>query len=227
MKNKKLYIIIALVIIIGGYYWYKSTHTTSTAVTYKTSAAEKGTLTTSISGSGNVIVDQSVNIDPTITGTVTGLAVNIGDQVKKGQVLFSIINDQLGINVSSALNSTIQSQQSVESAKASQKQAKYNKDHAAKGTTLAQRAILNNQYQSANIALDAAQQNITVAKAKYQSALTDAAKKNVVAPTSGTVNAINVKNGDDLSKLSSGSSRRMLCEYPRASSSIWPLPVAL
>ena len=206
MKMKKAYIvIIAVVIIAGGYYWYKKTHTVSTAVTYKTATVAKGTLTTSVSGSGNVIVDQSVNIDPIITGTVANLAVNIGDSVKKGQTLFTIVNDQLKISVSSAYSSYLQSQQSVESAKASEKQARYDYDHKTGGS--AQERILNNQLEAAEQALGVSNQNVTVAKAKYQSALSDAGKANVTAPTSGTVNSINIKNGDDLSKLSSGSSR--------------------
>lgn len=203
---KKTYIaIIAVILVVGGYYWYKKTHTTSTAVTYKTTAVEKGTLTTSISGSGNVVVDQSVNIDPTITGTVANLAVNIGDQVKKGQTLFTIVNDQLSISVSSAYNSYLQAQKSVESAKSSQKQAKQAYDKRTSGDV--KERILNNDLQAANVSLEAAEQNIGVSQAKYKSALSDAAKRTVVAPSDGTVNAINIKNGDDLSKLSSGSSR--------------------
>jgi len=206
MKMKKSYVaIFAIIFILGGYYWYKKAHTTNTTVAYKTTAVAKGTLTTSISGSGNVVVDQSVNIDPTITGTVANLAVNIGDSVKKGQTLFTIVNDQLNISVSSAYSSYLQSQQSVESAKASEKQARYNYEHNTDGS--AQERILNNQLESAKQALEVANQNVIVAKARYLSALSDANKANVTAPTSGTVNAINVKNGDDLSKLSSGSSR--------------------
>jgi multidrug efflux pump subunit AcrA (membrane-fusion protein) len=192
MKMKKTYIAIIVVIIIaGGYYWYKKTHTTSTAITYKTAAVEKGTLTTSISGSGNVIVDQSMNIDPTITGTVTNLSVSIGDSVKEGQALFTIINDQLSISAASAKNAYLQSQQSVELAKASLKQAQYDYDHNNSGS--AQERILNNQLEAAKISLETAKQNVNISQAKYQSALSDAGKSKVTAPTSGTVNAINIK----------------------------------
>jgi RND family efflux transporter MFP subunit len=205
-KLKKWQIAVAIIVVVGGgYYWYQKAHAPSTQLQYVTAPAEKGTLTTSVSGSGNVVVDQSENIDPTITGTVSNLAVNVGDKVKKGQILFSIVNDQLGIAASSAATSVTQSQQSLESAKAAQKQAQYNYDHNSSG--LAQKKILNNQLQAANTSLDAAQQNIDVANEKYQSALSDVAKMSVTAPIAGTVNAVNIKNGDDLSKLSSGSSR--------------------
>lgn len=196
-------IIIVLIIIGGGYYWYRAANQTTTPVQYKTATVEKGTIATSISASGNVVVDQSVNIDPTITGTVSNLSVNVGDSVKKGQLLFNIINDQLGIDAASSSTSLMQSKQSLESAKASEKQAEYDLDHNHSG--LATKNILENKLNAAKISLNAAKENVKVVEAKYQNALMDAKKRNVVAPINGTVNAVNIKNGDDLSRLSSSS----------------------
>lgn len=207
LKNKPAVIIGAIIIIGGGYLWYQKTHPAAAPAQYVTSAAEKGTLTTSVSGSGNVVVDQSVNIDPTITGTVTDLAVNVGDKVKKGQLLFQIVNDQLGVSADQAQSSLIQAQSSLQSAKAGKKQAQYNLDHNHSG--LSQKNILENQLSAAKISLEAAEQNVIVAQAQNRKALSDSAKRNVKAPIDGTVNAVNIKNGDDLSKLSSGSSRQV------------------
>jgi RND family efflux transporter MFP subunit len=205
IKKRKYQIIAVILMVGGGYYWYQQTHKVATAVQYKTTAAEKGKITTSITGSGNVIVDSSANIDPTITGTVASLAVNIGDKVKKGQTLFTIVNDQLSVDADQAQVSYAQARGSLQSAKASKKQAQYDLNHNHSG--MAQKNILEDKLSAAKISLDAAEQNVIVAESKYRNALSDSAKRNVVAPISGTVNAINVKNGDDLSKLSSGSSR--------------------
>ena len=98
MAKKPMVIIAILIIIGGGYYWYSKANTKTAAVTDKTAIVEKGTLVSSISASGNVIVDQSATVDPTITGTVANLLVNVGDKVKKGQTLFTIINDDLNVN---------------------------------------------------------------------------------------------------------------------------------
>jgi len=175
-KKKYLWGAIALVIIGGGYYWYKKTHPAVAPVEYRTATAEKGTLTTSITGSGNVIVDQQANIDPTITGTVANLAVGIGDPVKKDQALFTIKNDDLDA--------------SLIKAKASYLSAKKTNDSEATHTRITQI-------------------NFEAAKVDYENKKTDAAKRNVTAPITGTVNEVNIKNGDDLSKLSSGSSRQV------------------
>ena len=123
-KKKYLYWgIITLAIAGGSYWWYSQSKSTTNKVQYVTATAEKGTLTSSVSASGNVIVDQSSNIDPTITGTVANLAVNVGDKVTKGQFLFNIVNNDLSVAVSKSTTSLAQAQSSLESAKASKKQA--------------------------------------------------------------------------------------------------------
>jgi HlyD family secretion protein len=211
MKIKKSYAVIAAIILIGGgYYWYQKAHQAPTAVQYVTAVAEKGTLTTSVSGSGNVIVDQSVNIDPTITGTVSSLAVNIGDKVKKGQILFAIVNDQLGVSADQAQASFLQAKSSVESSEVSVKQAQatYSADKkSGSGVSDKQKSTDKEKIDAAKQALTASQQNLSASQSALQFQLQNAGKRMVTSPMAGTVNAVNIKNGDDLSKLSSGSSR--------------------
>lgn len=208
IKKKKWQIIVAVVLLFVGYYWYQSTHATTAQLQYVTTPAEKGTLTTSVSGSGNVIVDQSVNIDPTITGTVSNLAVNIGDKVKQGQTLFSITNDQLGVTSDQATASYSQSQSSLESAQANVKQSKATYDADKKnGASSKQKSADKDKIEAAQQALDAAEQSLKASGSNLNYQQQQAGKRSVVAPIAGTVNAINIKNGDDLSKLASGSSR--------------------
>lgn len=201
-KIRKRYLLIGFIVLIaGGYYWYSKSKSTSTDITYKTATAEKGTLTTSISASGNVIVDDSATVDPTITGTVYGLAASVGDTVKKGQLLFMIENNDLGIEADRAYSSYLQAQASLETAKASKKEAKNNYEDANSDT----RTIMKKRLDAAEISLDAAEKNVQTGLASYNNALSDAGKRKVVSPIDGTVNEVNIKNGDDLSRLSSNS----------------------
>ena len=211
LKLKKWQIILGVIVIGGGgYYWYTKANSTSTQVQYVTTAAEKGTLTTSVATSGNIVVDQSVNIDPTITGTVANLSVAVGDKVKKGQALFTIVNDQLGVSAAQAQTSASQSENSLTSAMISWNQAKatYAADKKSGSTVSAkQRAVDKQKADAAEAAITAAEQATTASDLGLQYQLQTAGKRSVVAPSDGTVNAVNIKNGDDLSKLSSGSSR--------------------
>ncbi|MCX6763453.1 MAG: efflux RND transporter periplasmic adaptor subunit [Candidatus Moranbacteria bacterium] len=202
-KNKKFIIAAIIIIIAGGYYWYSKSKSGSKAIQYVTEAAAKGTLTSSISASGNIIVDQQATVDPTISGTVANVAVKVGDSVKKGQLLFTIINDQLGTTASKSLASLISAQQSFESAQANKKQASYDLNHNTLGSQ--NKAILKEKNEASKISVSAAQQSLTAAQSAYRDASSDAAKRKVTAPIDGTVNAVNVKNGDDLSRLSSNS----------------------
>lgn len=216
MKLKKSHIVaIVVVVVLGGYYWYQKSHSSTTPTQYVTSTAEKGTLITSVSGSGNVIVDQIANVDPTIGGTVANLAVAVGDTVKPGQLLFTIVNDQLGVNVAKAVASLDQAQNAVDSAEVTKRSAKADLDSAKKknretsGTyTRRQIQVLEDKIDIADEGITNAEKDLAATKADYNNQISIAAKRKVTAPIGGTVSAVNVKNGDDLSKVSSSSTRQ-------------------
>lgn len=204
-KHKYVSIAVIIVLIAGGYYWYNKSKSDNKAVQYKTAKVERGTLTTSVSGSGNVIVDSSANVDPTITGTVRSLSVSVGDKVKKGQFLFEIENDDLAPNVTKAYSSYLQSLASLETAKANKKEAKENYEDA----NSSEKSIYNKKLEAAEISVTVAEENIKYALKNYQNEKKNYSDSKVISPIDGTVNEINIKNGDDLSKLSSGSSREV------------------
>lgn len=116
--NKRAWLIVAIVIlaVVGGIWWYKA-KSSKGSVTYQTAQVSKGTLVVSVSGTGNVIVDKKANVNPGISGEVKDLSVGVGDQVKKGQLLFRVVNDQLDIAVNKANVSYLQAQQALENAK--------------------------------------------------------------------------------------------------------------
>ena len=202
-KIKKSYIVIVIIVLIaGGYYWYSKSKSATTTVSYKTAKIEKGTIVSSVSSSGNVIVDQVSNIDPTISGTVYNLSVSVGDKVKKGQLLFMIDNNELSIDAEKSYSSYLQSKASLETAKASKKEAKNNYEDASSS----QESIMKKKYEAAQISLEVAERNVQTSWESYQNSLEDASETKVTSPIDGTVNEINIENGDSLNKTSSNSS---------------------
>ncbi len=130
-RHKRYVMVIVLVLLAGGYFAYARARAGGTDVQYVTAAATKGMIASSVAGSGNVTVGESANVNPSVSGTITNLAVRLGDNVKKGQVLFDISNDQLDVNTSKSYGSYLQAEQSLTSANAQLQQAQYDLDNAS------------------------------------------------------------------------------------------------
>lgn len=207
-QRKFVSAVVIIILIVGGYYWYSKSKSGTAAIQYKTVIAEKSSLTTSVSGSGNVTVDQLASIDPTISGTVAGLAVNVGDSVKKGRLLFTIINNDLTVSSAKSVASLQQSKNSLESAELQVEQAKADYDAAKKDDTSThdERDILKDKIAIAKNGVVASQKSYAATLADYNNQQSIAGERKVLAPIDGTVSAINIKNGDDLGKSASSSS---------------------
>lgn len=210
MKMRKQYwVVIVVFVLVGGWYWYSTSQSDMSTTRYITQPVEKGVLKTSITGTGNVVIDQSATVDPTISGTVENLAVKVGDQVKKGQVLFTIDNDQLGVSAAKAGVSFRSAEQSILSAQASRKSARADLDQAERGSNKSsrqERDVLEKKLDAAKVGEDVATRNLEVARLDYLNQMSIAAKRIVKSSIDGTIQEVNIKNGDDLSRISSGSS---------------------
>ncbi len=195
LKNHPYISAVAAILLLWGIYAYRSGSQSGTGQPqYTTAAVTKGTISASISGSGNVQVDSQANIDPSITGTVANLAVSVGDSVKKGQLLFTIDNDQLSVGAA-------QAESSLSNAQSSLAQARTNVYAAKEGNTRSRDLDLLRQK------VTIAEQSLAATELSHDKALSDAAKRRVTSPIDGTVNSVNIKNGDDLANISSGSGR--------------------
>ena len=118
MKNLFLYFwrhkILSLVILAvlggGGYYGYNKWFAVKTTVRYVTSASERGVLSTSVSGTGQVSATNQVDIKAKVSGDVVSVAaVSVGDPVKTGTLLASL-------DARDALKSVRDAQANLESA---------------------------------------------------------------------------------------------------------------
>lgn len=215
MKKKKLFIwlLIGIVILGGGYYWYKKRSSSDTAVRYITEPAKKGTLSSTIVASGSIVVDDQETVDPTISGTIADLSVKVGDTVKKGDYLFSVINDDLDASVAQATASYQQALNNLESAK-NQKlsaEAEYRvadkKDDKDDDTyTKRQLEVIKNKISLADGEIIQAQKNLSASAASYRNVVSDAGKRKVSSPIAGTIIEVSIKNGDELGSSNNNAS---------------------
>ncbi len=87
-NHKKIALAISLAIISLVYYIYTQGATSTT--TYQYTTVKQGTLSSTISGTGQVISNSQVDLKPKVNANVTGVYVRAGDRVKSGQVLFRL-----------------------------------------------------------------------------------------------------------------------------------------
>jgi HlyD family secretion protein len=102
-NNKKLVGIIIAVLIIG---WlaYRHYNTAASPTRYLTAAAQKQTVISTVSGTGQVSEDRSVNITPQSAGKLTAVNFKQGAQVKTGNVIAIVdeTNNTLSLNQAKA-----------------------------------------------------------------------------------------------------------------------------
>jgi HlyD family secretion protein len=85
---RKHLVISALIVALigGGVWWYRSKNTAAAPPQYLTAAVERGTLSTSISGSGQVSASSQIDLKPEVSGKVISVSVHNGDAVTQGQL---------------------------------------------------------------------------------------------------------------------------------------------
>ncbi len=88
--HKTISIVGLIVILLVGYWGYGKLTSTSGETRYVTATVAKGTIISSVSGSGQVSASNQIDIKPKVSGTITGVNVTPGSNVKDGQTLFVI-----------------------------------------------------------------------------------------------------------------------------------------
>ena len=173
---------IAVIILAGGgYYFYSASTSNKNETRYFLSAAEKGTLIVSVSGSGNIETADSSDASSDISGEIESVKESVSKaklgRAQKYQEYYDLKQKQKS-NPENVSNLDIKiSAQKVRDA-----------DFAIKSAEI--------KVKEANLALDQAKEN--------------AAARIIKAPISGTITALNIKIGDDLGTASSSSARGSL-----------------
>ena len=180
-----------------------------------TAEVTRGDLTSSVSVTGAAQPASSVYVTPEVSGIVQDLRVSEGDTVGKGDVLFSLKNDSLDRavadaqrQVSDAQAQVNTAQRGVDSANAAYKKALDAWNSAPDAETQAGLADPDSLYgdvQTANDGLNSARSALDSASQALADAKAQAAKRMVTAPASGSVVAVNARNGAAYGDATGGS----------------------
>jgi len=87
LKKKSVIALIVIAAGVGGYYIYKNATKVPVTTRYVTAAAAKGTISVSVSGTGQVSSSNQVNINPQVGSTITSLPVKVGQKVAAGDII--------------------------------------------------------------------------------------------------------------------------------------------
>lgn len=206
-KHRVLAGTVALVLVGAGVWtWYALTHKEA-ETTYKTATVSKGTVTTTVSATGNIAAVSSASITPSISGTVENVAVKVGDTVVAGQTLFTIDNDSLDLAVSKAAIAVQEARQKINEDINAITQAQENLTitNADEKATTSQKTAAALKVSSAELALKSDRVSLLSAQQEYSEAVKTAAKRTVVATIGGTITALSVANGDTAGSSSTNS----------------------
>lgn len=164
--------------------------------------------------SGNVLAWQEAIIGPEISNyRITEINVQVGDRVRKGQVLARIASDTVESEVAEAKASVAELQASAEEAKANAARAR---DLKAQGFYSSQ---LNTQYQTAE---HTAVARLAAGRARLQAATLKMSKTGVLAPDDGIISARSAtvgsltQPGQELFRLIRGGRLEWRAEVPAA-----------
>lgn len=148
-STKKKIIALALVL-AGGYYYYASSKTEVTPTSYILGTAQKGTIITTVAGTGQVLSSNQVDIKPLVSAYVTKINVKQDQAVKAGDVLVQLDDKDLRVQVKNAKNS-------LDSARA-------NLAIKLAGPTAENEKIQKNSVNTAKLAYDNAVKNLDTVK---------------------------------------------------------------
>ncbi|MFA5188787.1 MAG: efflux RND transporter periplasmic adaptor subunit [Patescibacteria group bacterium] len=112
IKHKIIIGLIIIMLAVGGYFIVKSLTSAPAATRYVLAAVEKGTIITSVSGTGQISATNQVDVKAKASGDLYNVAIVAGQEVKNGAILAQI-------NAKEALKTVRDAKANLDSAKLS------------------------------------------------------------------------------------------------------------
>lgn len=190
--------IIFMMMALVGWKKYQGEHN---AAAVEISVATQGMLADTVLASGNFIFNEQINIRPQVSGQVEQLFVEEGDYVEKGQLLMQLDPEAYQAEVERAQAEVNARKIDIESAKEQldnlEKQLVRKQTLLAKG--LEQQEVvddLDSKVDVASIQVRASVANLERSQAALKFVQDQLAKTSFIAPMSGLVSSLDIKEGE-------------------------------
>lgn len=193
---------VAALIVVGiGFFFFGRDGATATK--YTTQEVSKGSLTVTITATGNLEPRNQVDIGSELSGTVRSVFVDVNDQVKEGQVLAILDTSRLQAQVLQAQSSLASAEARVLQSEAGEKEARANYARLQKVRELSGNRLPSQQdldVAEAAVAraageAAAARASVAQSRANLEAVRTDLGKAQVRSPINGVVLVRSVEPG--------------------------------
>jgi len=208
LRRRRGWIGLGIVVALAAtaYLVYRDAQPAESQVTYQTDTATVGTISVTVSGTGNVELADTTEVYPDVSGALASIAVDEGSRVATGTVLFTLDSSDAEATTAQAYSSYLQAQQGVAQAKPQLSRAENNLANVqtgAKETTPSASAddveLAELEVDAAEAALASARSQQASAAAAYEDAREAEGKLSVTSPCSGIVWDVAVDVGDTVS----------------------------
>ena len=186
MKNKKIWIVVAVIVVIGIVAWLLSGGKKEEKVSFETAKVEKGNIQTTITATGTIEPVTSVTVGTQVSGIVSKLYVDYNSVVKRGQVIAELDKT----NLISELNTARANLSSAEST-ANYEQANYNRYKVLFDKGL----VSADEYENAQLSYKKAREQVSTARESVQKAQTNLGYAIITSPIDGVVLSKSVEEG--------------------------------
>lgn len=113
-SHKFLSFLIFVAIGFSIYTFLPSSSSTKSTTQYVLAKVEKGTVISTLTGTGQVSASDQIDLKPKVSGDITWIGVKAGDEVKKGQALFGIDSTEIQKSIRDAQSALRQAELALE-----------------------------------------------------------------------------------------------------------------
>ena len=186
LKNKKLWIAVAIVAVVAIAALLLSGGKKKQQVSFETAKVEVGDISTSITATGTIEPVTSVTVGTQVSGIVSKLYVDYNSVVKKGQVIAELDKTNL-ISELNTQRANLTSAQSTLS---------YQQNNYNRYKTLYDKGLVSaDEYESARLAYQQAKEQVASAQESVQRAQTNLGYATITSPIDGVVLSKSVEEG--------------------------------
>ncbi len=196
MKKRRILIITICVVVIGIVLAIVLTRGASREATANTVLVTRGDIVKSVIVDGNLEMPSKAYLSFGVTGTVTEVLVEGGDNVTEDQVLARLDAPSLESSVEMA---ELQVEIAEEQVKAARAQYEIAKDNLDEGVLGQSEEVLEQQVDIAKASWKTAKLNLEIAELSLESAELNLEKAVIVAPFDGVVTDITITEGQEIS----------------------------